>query len=268
MAEFNSHQDYWRFSQSVICRNRHVFEPQVDEFLNVVASTTSERIFTIDSGSSLYRAQLGFNWDSRPVDPVDPDGEKFDIEAPFVPTRMKPLPDSAREGRVNVKGIPCLYLSDDRDTAMAETRPWIGSFVSLGIFIVEKELRLVNCCVERHRFHIVPEPTHTPQGREKIAWGEISYALSEPVTPSDVTAEYAPTQVLSELFRRNGFDGIRYKSHLGSGHNYALFELGAANLQSCQLCVLKNISFSFGTTGNSYATTIQGNLRSSASNCG
>jgi len=268
MAEFNSHEDYWRFSHSVIHHSRHVFEPQVDDFLNTVASTMSERIFTIDPGSSLYRAQLGFDWDSRPVDRADPDGEKFEIEAPFPPARMKPLPDSAHEGRVNVKGIPCLYLSDDRDTAMAETRPWIGSFVSLGIFNVEKELRLVNCCADRYRFHHIPEPTHTRQERESIAWSEISQAFSEPVTSNDTSATYAPTQILSELFRREGYDGIRYKSQLGSGYNYALFELGSADLQSCGLCVLKSISFSFDMAGETYTRAIQGNLTSSASNRG
>jgi hypothetical protein len=258
MVDFNSHEDYWRFSQSIIRGYRHVFEPQADGFLDAVASTASNRVFTIDPGSRLYRAQLGFKWESRPVDHADPDGESFEIEAPYLPIRMKPLTDSAREGRVNVKGIPCLYLSDDRDTAMAETRPWIGSLVSLGIFIVQKELRLVDCCVERQRFHIIPEPRHTPQERETIIWGEISYALSEPVTPNDMTGEYAPTQVLSELFRQQGYDGIRYKSNLGVGYNYALFELGQANLQSCGLFVLKGISFSFDSRGNSYATTIQG----------
>ena len=57
---------------------------------------------------------------------------------------MMPLPDRANEGRVNPKGIPCLYFSSDRDTAMTETRPWIGSLVSVAQFVMLRELTVVD----------------------------------------------------------------------------------------------------------------------------
>jgi hypothetical protein len=146
----------------------------------------------------------------------------------------------------------------------------MGSFVSRGDFIVLRELRLVNCCEPRQRLtHIFLEAPHfrvpDPPEREKIAWGEISYAFSEPVTPTDMTAEYAPTQILSDLFRHHGYDGIRYKSLLGPGYNYALFDLDAADLYSCQLHEVKNIRFEFDTYSNPYVTMKYYRLSSSAS---
>jgi hypothetical protein len=269
MAEFKSHDDYWQFSRSVIGRARYVFDPHVEEFLSAVIATVGDRVAIIAPDSVLHRAQLGFEWRSERIDPADPDSDTVEIEEAFCEQRMKPLRDSAREGRINAKGIPCLYLSDDRETAMAETRPWMRSFVSLGNFIALKELRLVNCCDPRHRFsHIFMEPPYfrVPDvaQREKIAWGEIAYAFSEPATPTDMTAEYAPTQVLADLFRRHGYDGIRYKSLLGSGYNYALFDLDVADLHSCQLHVVRNISFNFDTKGNSYMTMKYYRMPSSA----
>lgn len=51
--------------------------------------------------------------------------------------------------------------------------------------------------------------------------------------------------MISEVFKQIGFDGILYKSLLGSGHNYALFDLNSANLVSCTLCRACNVSFEF-----------------------
>jgi hypothetical protein len=255
MAEFTSDNDYWKFSQSVIRRARYVFEPDVNDFLEAVMSTVSNRIFVIEPDSILHRAQLGFEWRIERVVSDDPNSDTIEIEDALPSERMKPLRDSAREGRINPKGIPCLYLSDEEKTAMAETRPWIGSFVSLAHFVVLKTLRLVNCSEPRKRFSYIFRERHkplTPSEREEIAWGEISYAFSEPVTPTDLTAEYAPTQVLSDLFRHHGYDGIRYKSLLGDGFNYALFDLDAAEVYSGQLHMVKTVRFEFDTHNNPY----------------
>jgi hypothetical protein len=118
--EFKSHDDYRRFAQSVLRRGRHIFEPHVDEFLSTVLATIREdRVAFIENGSLFARAQLGFVWRR-----LEPDKAEIDIEREdaYGVERMKPLRDSAREGRINATGIPCLYLSDDENTAMAETR--------------------------------------------------------------------------------------------------------------------------------------------------
>jgi hypothetical protein len=51
----------------------------------------------------------------------------------------------------------------------------------------------------------------------------INDAFAEPVTNTDDGADYAPTQILGELFKCAGYDGIRYKS------KYSEFE----SLQPC-----------------------------------
>jgi len=260
MRNFLSCHDYRHFASSVTRRSRYVFEPHVEEFLQTVTETGAVRIGTIEAGSILYRAQLGHEWESHPADPNDPDSECFEVPAAYSPPRMKPLKDSAREGRVNPKGIPCLYLADDRDTAMAETRPWLDSYVSLGQFKIRTSLKIVDCPEPKLYFgNIFMEPPYFREPgaaeREKAVWGEIAYAFSEPVTPSDVTADYAPTQVLAEAFRKAGWDGIRYKSKLGTGHLFALFDLDSGDLINCTLFETKAVSFQFDQAGNPYFVT-------------
>ncbi len=54
-------------------------------------------------------------------------------------------------------------------------------------------------------------------------------------------ADYVPTQIIAELFKCNGFDGIIYKSMLGKGYNVVLFDVGATQLVNCNLFELENI---------------------------
>src|SRR4051812_17646960 len=173
MREFVSHHDYRHFAASVTFQSRYVFEPKVDDFIRTVIETAQSRIETLDAGSVLHRAQVGHDWDSQPLDTDDPAGDSIDVPAGLPAERMKPLKASAREGRVNPKGIPCLYLADEADTAMAETRPWLGSHISLARFVILKPIKIV----------LLPEPklhirfslgtavrTPTPAERDDAVW--------------------------------------------------------------------------------------------------
>lgn len=253
MAEFDSWNSYWIFAQSIRHKTRYVFEDHVDKFLETVLATSEGRKRTLSSGRFLWRAQQGNHSEDICVD-----GEESEyVQGPLPPSRMKPLPHSAREGRVNPKGIPCLHLSTDKDTAMAETRPWIGSYVSVGQFKVLKDLVLVDCSVE-HATDIIShwyaeEPR--PAEREKAVWTHIDHAFSEPVNPDESSADYAPTQILAETFRSRGYDGVMYKSHLGKGFNVALFDINVADLANCFLYQVKSVSFQFDEAANPYGTS-------------
>ena len=60
------------------------------------------------------------------------------------------------------------------------------------------------------------------------------------------------TQVLAELFRSGGFDGIAYASSLGDGHNVALFDLDAAVLSGCGLYQVKAMDLHFEESASPY----------------
>lgn len=54
-----------------------------------------------------------------------------EIPCAYSPDRMTPRRNIASEGRANPKGLPCLYLATDKETAMSEVRPWINSTISI-----------------------------------------------------------------------------------------------------------------------------------------
>jgi hypothetical protein len=233
---------------------RYVFKDHVDRFLQAVLATSEGRKRSLSSGGFLWRAQQGDEWGSYEFNGED--GVEYEYEhLPLPSERMKPLSHSAREGQVNPKGIPCLYLANDKDTAMAETRPWFGSYLSIAVFKILQDLVLVDCSVE-HETNIIShwyshEPS--PAEREKAVWAHIDHAFSEPVDPNESSAHYVPTQILAEAFRSHGYDGVVYKSLLGKGFNIALFDINVADLVSCGLYAVKSITFCFEQAGNSYS---------------
>ncbi|WP_424666577.1 RES family NAD+ phosphorylase [Candidatus Binatus sp.] len=67
---------------------------------------------------------------------------------------MVPLSDRAREGRVNPKGIPCLYLATHKDTALSEVRPGKGSLISVAQFQTCRDLTIINVTTHRRPKHL------------------------------------------------------------------------------------------------------------------
>lgn len=170
--------------------------------------------------------------------------------------RMKPLRDRAREGRANPKGIPYLYLSNDKDTALAEVRPWLESLVSLAQFRTLRELTIVDCSTDQRpkRRMSTAEPfvIVRPEEWDIAVWYDIGHGFSTPVTVDDDVASYAATQIIAEFFRSEGFDGVAYESALGTGHNLALFDLDAVELLNCGLYKLSKVAFEFEQAANTY----------------
>lgn len=128
---------------------------------------------------------------------------------------------------------------------MSEVRPWLGSVVSVARFRVERELTVVDCSV----FHGAEVPqidSPTSADIEKTVWAHIDHAFSRPVTRSDNTAEYAATQILAEVFRSEGYDGIIYKSAFSAeGYNIALFDLDFAKQIDSSMFEVVNANFAF-----------------------
>lgn len=137
---------------------------------------------------------------------------------------------------------------------MSEVRPWVGSFVSVAEFVTLRDLKLVNCSRTEIAYWENPFNPQQPTGTqvEQSVWHDINEAFSEPVTPTDGVADYAPTQVLSEVFRSAGFDGVIYSSKLGPGKTFALFDIESAELMNCYLYQVGNVKHTFIATGDPY----------------
>ena len=245
ITEFESSDDYWKFDQFIKNKSRFVLDNQQRRFLEVVLATSQKRTTKMPGGYPLWRAHLDDS-SSR----SDPTGQ-FEIAEPAAAKFLTPSKDRASEGRVNPKGIPCLYLATEKDTAMTEVRPWIGSDLTVAQFKVVRDLKLVDCRgdLDPPKIYFCRKTEEDAEERERNVWFHINQAFSTPVTRTDDVADYAPTQVLAEAFKSNGFDGMAYGSMLGKGKgiNIALFDLSAAEIVTTQLYHVEEVIPKFST---------------------
>ena len=237
-----SWSDFLSFRQKTKRKIRHLkyfHDNETQVFFNAILDTAQERIQIIPKGQKFWRAQLGCNdWPA-----CDTDGTIIDYNAvPYSPERMKPLADKVFEGRINSKGIPCLYLATNEKTAISEVRPWVGSYVTVAQFKTLRELKVIDCScgkidpmnvsvTDMDKLWKLRPPT--PEDAIKTIWRWIDKAFSEPVEDDDKITDYVPTQIIAELFKANDFDGIKcdgiqYQSLFNGGKNLALYDIGSA----------------------------------------
>lgn len=247
-STFESWNSYWAFSVAVRHKSRFFHDRRVNRFLRAVAASAEGRVAMIAKDKALWRAQTGHEWEDRLAVGDVP----YEEPVPFKPERMKPQRGSAHEGRVNARGIPCLYAASNKETAVAELRPWLGALVSVSKLGPLRELRLVDCSEGHDSEFEVYFDEPSPEEREKSVWRAIGRAFSEPANPDPGVAEYVPTQVLAEHFRNQGYDGVVYKSRLGPGFNLAVFDLDALEVLDVCLYPVKAVQYEIGELQKSY----------------
>ena len=247
---FKSWNGYRHFATRVRRQTRFIRTSEDEEFLREVVRTSTTRIRDVPVGTGLWRAQLGHDW--RPF--YQDDEYIDDLPAAYSPERMKPLQDRAAEGRANSKGIPVLYLSTHRKTAMSEVRPWLGSarlLRSLQDDTGSEDCRFLG--LSSQPFHPVPQRARPLEARRGGLDPDRPGLLRTHDTRRRYAADYVPTQVIAELIKNEGCDGIAYKSAFGKkGYNIVLFDPADAELTSCALFEAKSLKFRFEQSDNPY----------------
>jgi len=148
-------------------------------------------------------------------------------EEPYGLNKMgKPDPELASNGRANPMGIPYLYVATNPETAIAEIRPHKHADVCVATFRLSVPLKFADLCnplntvspfqLDDDGLRLLPEymPFLVRMGEE----------LSKPVSPHKSHFEYLPSQYLCEYLKQRGFHGVAYKSSVGTGLNYAIFD--------------------------------------------
>lgn len=246
MSIFKTGRAFSNFEKEVKKNRRYIRTREAENFLNSIRQTCDEKASNISSGRRFWRAQAGHGLRS-----IDESNRK--IPAAYPSERMKPLTDRAMEGRANSKGIPVLYLCSNKEAAMSEIRPWLGSMISLASFETTKQLRVINCVSRRKsEWKSIFEDLSEDEIDENV-WSEIDRAFTKPVTRSDDTGEYVATQILTELFRDAGYDGVAYRSAFGEhSMNLALFDLRSAEVKTGHLFEAMSAKINFRERDNPY----------------
>ena len=149
-----------------------------------------------------------------------------DQQVPYPIDMMgKPPEKQAGNGRANPVGIPCLYVASDAATAIAEIRPHKGELVCVAEFDVEDSLKLID--LQNPRKTVSPfelDDTILKLFRRYMEYlCRLGEELTMPVLPHFAHLEYLPSQYLCEYIKTIGYDGVIYRSAMGPGINYAIF---------------------------------------------
>lgn len=241
---FNSWEDFRSFKDNVKYSNRYIQSREVKEFLFNIEKTLSNREYPLPPGAPLFRGQIG-------CDELEIEGQL--ALSCFEPSRMKPLINKGTEGRGNPKGISYLYLSDDENTALSELRPHLDQYISLAMFRTKRKLRIIDCISKRKHYSLAECVFNPPQSQDDMTdaiWSMINDAFSTPVTNLDNESDYVPTQILAELIKYNGYDGLCFKSSIGQGANFILFNLEDAEIINRKLMKPKTINYEFQEVKN------------------
>ena len=169
------------------------------------------------------------------------------LERPLPPERMIPNSKIIRcGGRANPPGFAYLYLATDKETALAEMRPWVGESLTLAVFKIKKKIKLVVCQpgVEALGGRLFDQNPSLGKA-DSYVWNEIGRAFARPVNREDQEDAYLPTQILAEAFKAEGFDGIAYRSGLERGTNIVLFDVNIAEPIRRFLFTLKKVRYDF-----------------------
>jgi hypothetical protein len=196
------------FRQEIMERNRYFLKPILDldrlrDLLDYVIAPKTDvpRIF--------FRAR------------IQDDETPFAIAEMGVPPALR-----ATHGRANSVGIPYLYLATDTATAISELRPHTGDYVSVVEVEVPRTPRLAdlrNPTKKISPFAFSDEAEINLLRHDVAFLARLGYELTKPVRPKSAHIAYLPSQYLCEFIKHCGFDGVMYRSSVGTGTNVALF---------------------------------------------
>jgi|TARA_A100001391_G_scaffold152409_3_gene110197 hypothetical protein len=184
----------------------------------LIAPALPDLTFTLPARTIGMRARVGVEATFQHFD-----GFNSEIRhQPYVGAAIGASPTPGH-GRLNRAGEPVLYLASKTYTALAEIRPHPGHFVSVGGFETTRDLKLAD---------FDPDIALFSQNEYRLDQYDIIQALdrlmSTPVIPED-KAGYLLTQLLTQVLKDKGFDGVQYRSSVSDGVNFCLFDTLCAN---------------------------------------
>lgn len=161
----------------------------------------------------------------------------------------------AKAGRMNPGGISTFYGSQDKEAAVAEVRPVVGSSVVIGRFILVRKLRLLDLTSlgSARITGSLFDPEYIRSWERVKFLGHIGHKMTRPVMPDDEVFEYLSTQVVCDFLAAQkdlSLDGIIYKSVQAgnAAKNVVLFH-HASRVE--EIVVPKGATFSSGPLQNS-----------------
>lgn len=161
----------------------------------------------------------------------------------------KPPAGQLTQGRANPVGISYLYVASDDNTAVSEIRPDKGDRVTISKIKLPRNLNFFDIRSPKNTISPFDFSDNVLEALYKDIdllerFGE---ELSKPVLPREAGIEYISSQYLSELIKHWGFDGILYKSSVGSGFNIVIFNEIKLEFLENKLYSIDNLKIDFSS---------------------
>lgn len=199
-----------RARKELFYKNHFEIAPLIRQRLEKLRGYVSSEV----RGRSFARARIGFS----------ASGTNFETgEVDYVPFSsgdlMAPPPPIATTGRLNRQGVSFLYVTDDVQTALAEVRPHPGHIVSVGRI----ELSRPSVIADFTSIALSSFSSSDENLDNFVFLRSIERDFSTPVVPEE-RSSYLLGQLVADLLRDLGFDGVAYHSAVAAGRNYCFFE--------------------------------------------
>lgn len=171
----------------------------------------------LSEGTAFFRGRVGVQarLEQKSRDPqFGPDFRYL----PYTGTHIdRPPLALATEGRFNRARVSIYYLATDQGTAVAELRPHPGHLVSTAKFRLKRDLKVANFA--SHDIRDFLSDSRLEDLRRILSIADV---LNVPVQPEHRVL-YAVTQLFAYAVRAAGFEGLTFKSSVGSGTNLTCF---------------------------------------------
>ncbi len=186
-----------------------------EKYLEQIAPYFDAFTEILSKGTKFYRARK-----------VDTNLLNLDRIEPY--KQMGPPPAVlAKTNRMSPAGMPYLYLASDGTTALKECRISSDDEAIIAEFVLIDEVRILDLSKGK-RFGPAsifdPKYDHDDRWMTEF-WSSFIKEVSEPISEekTDHSYEYVATQLIAEYIKNKGYDGICFRSSVGSGDNYVFF---------------------------------------------
>lgn len=184
------------------------------------------------TGELFYRCRIG-----------DSDGS--DIYSMSAPDSSKTV-----NGRANSKGIRCLYLADDIETTIHETRAGEYDYVTIGTFRLKKNIIVVDLKRINRISPFIEGLDAKEYALNKETLNKINFELGKTLRRSDSDLDYLPTQYISDFIKSikhnnvNEYSGIEYNSVMyEKGYNLAIFDPELFECINTEVYRIENVTY-------------------------
>lgn len=197
-------------------KNRNPGNNKVLDLLNDIETNP---FYIINPNDYLYRARI-----MTAASIINPVGE---FKGYSKTESYTPPPKLTRDMRANYRYIPYLYCSNTPYICVCEVRPRLKSLISLATIRVNAPLNIFDLTLAKSRpdFSVA----------KKCLCRDLSTLFSKPITNDDDTIDYIPTQYIAEYIKKQGYDGIRYKSAYSNGKNLADSNIVIFSYHKCEV---------------------------------